>query len=736
MCTKKRLDLSDPRYWYQNARMAIRDVYDAIVELVTNADDAYTRAGGRGGRIDIEIERRRKGAPSTIRVRDCATGMTPVEMDEKLARLGDRRHSGLADGARVRGTNSRGAKDVAALGTVTFEAIDPNGRYAKRQINTRGEFIGVGHFEPATGSVRRQLGISRGCGMLVTIELDPTSSIQIPQHEKMVKKLGCVVALRDILSGSEREVYLCDITQARRDRIEYRLPEAADRVKEQLKIPGYPGAEAKLVIKRARKPLGNGGSKFREGGILVKSRRAVHEATLFAPELEHDPHARRFFGYLRCPFIDDLWNQADERYERGLPPAESNPSLVLDPTRQGGLRRDHPFTKALFQEVLKRLRPLVEEERKREASQRAHIESAETRRRLAALEKAAAKFMQEHEEDSEEAGAPSTTRVEGGLRRRGFALSPPFCKLVLGHTQRYIFTVSQDTFPELAVGSTVQIICESDDIRSNKNVCPLELHPNRENVLRGVWEVRGERVTNASGVTARVGPVVATALVEVLATERDLYADVTDFRFQRKRYRVSAGRPKKIRLLAPFPTLVARPTSVRFNWEGGSLKITGDRTLKIRENLGIAECQVWALAYEPDAKVRLEAEIDGHKTETEVATGAPVGESIQIGIEDVQLGNQRSRWRGNILEIAARHPSVRRYLGPKSEGFPGQEKTQFRVLLAEIVAYAVSERILSRNVENNPDDYKDYDLEAFIAERNKLVTEFLPSAHESQVPDP
>ena len=96
------LDTSNLRYWHQNARSAIRDVYDAIVELVTNADDAYARRKSRG-RIEIEIERRRKGTPSILRVRDFAGGIAHNEIDNKLKKLGDRRSSGLADGADVRG---------------------------------------------------------------------------------------------------------------------------------------------------------------------------------------------------------------------------------------------------------------------------------------------------------------------------------------------------------------------------------------------------------------------------------------------------------------------------------------------------------------------------------------------------------------------------------------------------------------------------------------------------------
>ena len=110
----------------QDARLAIRDVYDAIVELVTNSDDRYQILGVKG-LVEIELGRQGKGKPSILRVRDFADGMTTDQMNRKLGRIGGR-VSGIEAGKAVRGTNSRGAKDIAALGRVTFESIAEDGR--------------------------------------------------------------------------------------------------------------------------------------------------------------------------------------------------------------------------------------------------------------------------------------------------------------------------------------------------------------------------------------------------------------------------------------------------------------------------------------------------------------------------------------------------------------------------------------------------------------------------------
>ena len=73
----------------QDAKLAIRDVYDAIVELVTNADDRYQILAIEG-RVEIGLGRQGKGQPSILRVRDFADGMTTDQMNRKLGRIGGR----------------------------------------------------------------------------------------------------------------------------------------------------------------------------------------------------------------------------------------------------------------------------------------------------------------------------------------------------------------------------------------------------------------------------------------------------------------------------------------------------------------------------------------------------------------------------------------------------------------------------------------------------------------------
>ncbi|MCD6404671.1 MAG: ATP-binding protein [Planctomycetes bacterium] len=727
----KPLDTSSPRYWRQNAEHSIRDVYDALIEIITNADDRYVILKAKRGRIEIEVERRRKSNPSIIKVRDFADGMTSDDMEEKLARLGNR-VSGMENGESVRGNYSRGAKDVAILGKVTFESIARDGQFHRCQITRQGRFRRDPPASNADEHYSKQLKILEGTGTVVTIEVDSARQA-VPQHKKLLDHLGKIVALRDIIASPDREVVLYDVNKGRKDVVKAPVIQGKEHLKETFKIPRYPNATAKLIVKRAKKRFEDRKGRFRMGGILVKSKHAIHEATLFAPELENDPHAKWFYGKLTCEYIDDLANESDERYEKDLPPKKSNPSGIIDSGRKEGLHRDHPFVQALFGEALKRLRPLVEEERKQAESNQAKIESGETRKRLRALERAAAKFMSQNLDEDETARDADDTVGGSAFEKSGFSLVPVYTQIVVGQSVQFWLNIKQEAFPEFAVGDSVQISCETDEIRASKRFDTLEAHPNRKGVLRCVWSVKGITATKATALKVRVGSIVAESCVEVLDSEKEKYADVREFKFEKKTYTVRVGQKKGITLYAPFPSVVSQDTPVTVTSSDRAFKLEGSRILKARPELGIALCRLRLTARTPGCKATLTASIPGHDCDCKVSSIQQRGATIKIELKDDDFVNQRYMWKANVLQIGTRHSSLRRYLG-SPPSFSGQEQKHFRVLLAEIVAEAVCANLISQNERTRPEEYgENTDWDAYYAEYTRVLTKFLPIAHKTQV---
>ena len=712
----------------QSAKDAIRDVYDAIVELVTNSDDRY-QVLDADGVIEIELERRRGTGQSVLRVRDFADGMDLSTMEKKLSFIGGR-ESGLDTGEAVRGTHSRGAKDVAALGKVTFHSIAVDGRYHKCEITPYFDFVPHGS-QRVTAKIRESLGIPQGTGTLVTIELEKTQ--RVPQHDNLRKGTHDLVSLRGILEDRRRKVVLRDLNKGTGN-ILYAPPRRGTvRVNEKFNVPNYPEATAKLIISRAKKRFDKEMPRFRRGGIRIESRRAIHEATLFDSGLESDPHALWFYGRLVCPYIDDLCNRSDERFEKKLPPEEDNPTYPLDPSRRSGLKRDHPFTKALSGQVLRRLRPLVEEERNREERERAKIETTATRKRLNALEKAALDFMRDYGE--EVARDPDGSHPGSRFMERGYSFSPPFAQMVVGDSTRFWFSVRQDTFPELEVGTTAQIQCLSPEISADRSYCGLEQHPTREGVLRAIWKVKALKPTLATGIQVRVNSINAESSVEVLASEAEKYKDVTTLQFGNKRYGMRIDQKRKaVRILAPIK-FVTRPTPLEVNLDSKHFDLKGERVLQPRVHLGVAVCELGIRCLGKEASGTLTARLGSQADSAEIISHPPTEADLSIKIEDIELGNQRYRWRQNVLEVAARHPSLKRYLGDKECGFPGQETKHFRLLVAEIVADAVCGRLVSDNVKANPEDYEDADWDTYYAQYSKHMTKFLPVAHKLQCPE-
>lgn len=152
-------------------------------------------------------------------------------------------------------------------------------------------------------------------------------------------------------------------------------------------------------------------------------------------------------------------------------------------------------------------------------------------------------------------------------------------------------------------------------------------------------------------------------------------------------------------------------------------------------SLGVAVCKLTVAVLDDDAApTRVTARLGTHEAETELRAAPAAGAGIVIKLEDVNHGALRYRWNRNVLEIGARHPALKRYLGPKSEQYPGQDELHFRVLLAEVVAEALCARRLEGNIEANPSDFDGMSWDEYYRHFARMMSEFLPKAHGLMAP--
>ena len=410
---------------------------------------------------------------------------------------------------------------------------------------------------------------------------------------------------------------------------------------------------------------------------------------------------------------------------------------IFDPSRRGGLSREHPFVRALSKEVLKRLRPLVEEERRQAEKQRVQVASKATRRFLDQMEQAAMDFLSEMGGDEDDEPVDSPRVKEGGRPGdRGYALSPPYSQLVVGDSRRYVLSVRQSKFPEVETGTSVQVECLSEDIAVSHRFVSLTANPAEDDVLSASWNVKAITPTPATGLRVRLPPIVAESHLEVFGSEVDRYAHIRNLQFERKLYRIRTDKQRKrVRLLAPL-ALVPAATPFELKIKGRRFSPHGELVLKPSVRRGVALCDFTIkTTHEEEATAQLTATVGSAEAKVDLVAVLPPGAGLRFDLEDVDHQNQRYRWKGNHLEIAARHKSLLRYLGPKSEKFSGQEKPHFRVLLAEIIADAVCSRVLRQYERDNPSEFQDVDWDTYYAEFSKLMTRFLPKAHKHAILD-
>ena len=171
---------------------AMGDVIDALVELITNADDSYGRLyrahhrPTNRGPILIERCEQRKGANSFLVVRDRAEGMTLERMVEVLRSPG-----ALTSSSGDRGYMGRGAKDCARFGSLTVESIN-DGRYYACVLTKRAkDVIPQTDGGKADEATRTRVGVPHGNGTQVTLEVG--EEYKIPQIKTLSE--GCSPSL-------------------------------------------------------------------------------------------------------------------------------------------------------------------------------------------------------------------------------------------------------------------------------------------------------------------------------------------------------------------------------------------------------------------------------------------------------------------------------------------------------------------------------------------------------------
>ncbi|MGI9081821.1 MAG: hypothetical protein ACR2FZ_06015 [Thermoleophilaceae bacterium] len=357
------------RYFRENFAQGGIDLVQIVPELVTNADAAIAASGRRSGRIELSFGKpdagfRRRwrrelgslGAPALLDWRhelvcvDDGEGVDAELVDHRLGALGVQ-----PPRSGQRGLFGRGLRDVwLAQGGGRIQGVRA-GRFVESWFFPAAgdEPYAYVHVrdEPATAASAAALGLERE-GTRVTV---PLAQRRLPPAGRLRTLVSQLVQLRPVLEDAGRELWLA-LPGEPAGLVTYPHPESDPErpllFEDEVEVVGK--VSARIAVRRAAEPFTLGPSRAtRRGGLVIRSGRAAHEATLAGHEGR--PGARRLSGEVRCEAIEQLQREALD---------SPRPQVVVRVDR-GGLNEHHPVVRGLYAAIDRVLRPIVADEERR-----------------------------------------------------------------------------------------------------------------------------------------------------------------------------------------------------------------------------------------------------------------------------------------------------------------------------------------------------------------------------------
>lgn len=649
----------------QDARQAMgNDLMNALVELITNADDSYTRLNVEGiAEIRVEIDKRRR----IIRIDDDAEGMTAEQLEERLGGLGERT-SGIVDNDQVRGFFGRGAKDVAALGDVTWVS-SRGGLQSQLTITlSADEDDAVEIAEPIEDKSGRD-------GTTVQVQL--RDGVAIPRREHLLKLLSRHFALVPMLSDPMRRLVVTAggrTTTVARENPRGKL--WLDAVP--FRLPGYTDESINVTLLESPVPLDDAESgrlglpQYWRHSLLVTSGRAAYEfwpggAYAKPPD---STYFRRLFGRVEVPLINKLLIEAD---------VFSGGEEIVTRNRHGLARgAGYRFTAALDEALEGALKPHIERLREDALQSNADHTTRETRRMLDRLASVLNEYVRE-ETEPETPGAGAEPRTDlAGLR-----VIPP-SRHVEPFRPAHLYVRYTPTSEE--AGEPVVSLTIADD-SGTPSVESLPL-VKRGGYYSATYRMDGREAGAVVELTAELDGEGAEALV---LWEERLRPQVDGLRFEREGYTMRPGASRIVRLLAPVNVHDLVPV-VGFVGQPGLFLEKLSRSFEWDDE---RECCVFVVRVggdQEDLEGTIRGEMSGVECFTEVRTRLPGLAGMRIDLSEKYAEATERAWYDesrNTLVVNAKHPDVGAYLGPIEEGRPGQESLPFRTMLREMVCHAV-----------------------------------------------
>jgi hypothetical protein len=683
------------RGFLQDAQDAMRgDVLRALIELITNADDAYN---GKGGDIHIDVRVAEAPFEWIISIHDKAGGLSADGLKKAFSNLGDENQKFAADQG-TRGLFGRGAKDVAVFGKARFHSIC-KGKYSELQILPKESKWERNAIDiPPTSAHQSELKLNSGESGL-TAELYISKEYRIPAPADLIEKLESHVQLRDLLNRNV--VTLSDSRSKVEKKLSGLVPSGELVLDIEFPVPGYE-MNAKLeVFKFSEKQNGNV-SVYSKQGLVISGRGAAYENGFLT--LDGRPESGWFCGRLDAPEIHDLARAIDKDQE----PDPKNPTRVVSRQRDG-LVRSHPFYRALAGAVSAHLKPLFDEAANEEGANKK--EGAALRKRLDALEQALGKALQDLLDETELGDIPSENNPDDESQDLQFI--PPRKIVAVGDTPSLTIRAPKD----LDVSQIVFNVTQSKKVITLKNVDASKIvwkeHP-RLPVKQAAIQVFGEDVGIAS-INAIVGEISAHCEIVGAKVLPPIEVVPDQIAFETKRASIAPTKKRRLLITAPIEyvgDIVDISSSNEVLTVNPRVKLSPSASGMVAQGVVIASAGVDL------GSSMITATLDGKSDSCEVQVVEP-GQSKYPKVHTEVVGNENPPRRVDMLleddgrlfvKIYGRHPSLQRVFGKHlggDKGFVNDQSLEAHATIGEIVAQQLSIYAVEREAAKHPERFSD-----------------------------
>jgi len=692
-----------PRAFNQDSQQAMRgDLVRALLELLTNADDAYDAKGG-----EILIQIKKENEKYRISVVDKAIGLESVNLIKHFTRIGEQNEKFNSDKG-TRGLFGRGAKDITAFGTATFSAIR-NGKYSEIEIDGKSyswrllfEDQDLSEHDITTKGFDKDVN-----GLKASILLDNDSNL--PSTNKLIEKLQNHAQLRDLINRNE--VFLEDSRNKSKARLKYSASDSTQILDKEFEIEGY-SKKVRLQLNRLVKKETSQVNEYSRHGILITGRGACYENSFL--HLNSRPEVGWITGKLVAPEIDELVRAIDKP---GFISTPENSTRLIDRDRDG-LVREHKYFRALCTLFEKVLVPILNDIAAEEGASKR--ESAELRKKFDSLEKVMGDLLQKLLNDSESGDLPLGD--DSDPSSRAIEIIPPKKVLVLGESTSLTIRVNKNVDRD-----SIRFTNSNPEVADYKLGKEIDLkwknHP-RLDFLQSNISIHAFNIGRTS-ITASTNELVTKSeiiVIEKLVTDTYI-PEKLEFLYPERN--MPPQSKKRIEIIAPL-SLVGEKVNIES--DNGLVKLSEPRNFTSEPNGNYAITSTFAFSSEETGRSVLKATINSEAANCVLKIDeATRNKKPSVKFELNGQSNPPRRVDTQILDgqlvvrIFGCHRSLEKIFGEhKDSKFVNETSIQGLVIISEILGAQLSIYAVEREAEKHSDRFPDA-ASIFVRQQERIA---------------